>query len=99
MSLSLDMVSSLFIYLTALFVVLFDITAAKSGLALVTALQLLLYVPWFFQLLFDLTSTLESVSNLIYFSDHVIKEVSILILGNPNYICGNITRMAKGWRN
>jgi ABC-type multidrug transport system fused ATPase/permease subunit len=74
LALSLDVISSLFIYITALFIVLFDVSPIRTGLALATVIQLLLFVPWFFKMIFELKSSMESVSSLIYFSDHVRKE-------------------------
>ena len=74
MALCLDLTSSLFIYLTALFVVVFDVSPANAGLALSQALQLLLFVPWFFKTLFELNQSMESVSALVYFGDNVRKE-------------------------
>ena len=74
MALCLDLISSLFIFITAVFIVLFDMTASQAGLALVSSLQLLLFLPWCFRLVFEQSSSMESVSSLIYFSDHVRKE-------------------------
>ncbi|KAI8906294.1 P-loop containing nucleoside triphosphate hydrolase protein [Gorgonomyces haynaldii] len=74
MALCLDIVSSIFIYMTALLVVLFPVSANTSALALVTATQLLLFVPWCFKTLFEMNSSMESVSALIYFGNNVRKE-------------------------
>lgn len=75
LALSLDCASSVLIYLASIFLVAFRVNPGMTGLALSSALQLLLSVPWFFKMLFDLTLSMESVSALIYFGDHVRKEV------------------------
>ncbi len=59
----------------ALLLVIFEVDAASTGLALTSGVQLLLFVPWFFKLFFELKYSMESVSALIYFSDNVRKEV------------------------
>lgn len=79
MALCLDSISSLFIYISALFIVLFEVSPARAGLTLTMGLQLLLFVPWFFKMLFELNLSMESVSALIYFSDHVRKEVFFIL--------------------
>ena len=75
MSLCLDIVSCFFIYFTALFVVLFDVSQSHSGIAVTNALQLLLFVPWLIKMMFELDSSMSSVSSLIYFGDKAPKEV------------------------
>ncbi|KAI8929067.1 hypothetical protein BC831DRAFT_547895 [Entophlyctis helioformis] len=74
MALGVDLVSSLFIYMTALFVVLFDTSPSVTGLAVSNALQLLLFVPWFVKMSLELHSSVSSVSSVIYFGEHVPRE-------------------------
>eukprot|EP00842_Homolaphlyctis_polyrhiza_P000575 jgi/Hompol1/1518/HPOL_000924-RA len=74
MALCLDLLSSLFIYISALFVVLFTISPAHTGLAVSNSLQLLLFVPWFVKMTIELHSAVGSVSSVIYFGDHVPRE-------------------------
>jgi ABC-type bacteriocin/lantibiotic exporter with double-glycine peptidase domain len=75
MSLCLDIISCFFIYFTALFIVLFEVRASHSGIALTNALQLLLFVPWLVKMIFELDSSMSSVSSLIYFGEKAPKEV------------------------
>lgn len=80
MSAALDLVSSLFIYMTALFVVLFSVTASETGLAVSNSLQLLLFVPLLVKMFFELDGSMISVSSLIYFGKNSPKEVLFLFL-------------------
>ena len=75
MSAALDLVSSLFIYMTALFVVIFSVQAAHAGVAVSNSLQLLLFVPWLVKMFFELDGSMVSVSSLIYFGKNAPKEV------------------------
>ena len=75
MSASLDVVSSLFIYITALFAVLFNVNASETGLAVSNSLQLLLFVPWLVKMFFELDGSMVSVSSLIYFGKNAPAEV------------------------
>lgn len=77
MAASLDMISSLFIYMSALFSVLFQITASHTGVAVTNALQLLLFLPWLVRMFYVLNSSMSSVSSLVYFGKNVPKEVNL----------------------
>ncbi|KAJ3000995.1 Multidrug resistance-associated protein 4 [Globomyces sp. JEL0801] len=73
-SVCLDSVSSFFIYVTALFCVLFPVSASDTGIAITNILQLLLFVPWLVKMFFEMHGSMTSVSSLIYFGDHVPRE-------------------------
>ncbi|EGF83598.1 hypothetical protein BATDEDRAFT_8420, partial [Batrachochytrium dendrobatidis JAM81] len=74
MALCIDLISSVFIYITALFVILFPVSPSKTGLAISNALQLLIFVPWFIKMTFEFHSSVGSVSSVIYFGEHVPRE-------------------------
>ncbi|KAH6563419.1 hypothetical protein BASA60_010718 [Batrachochytrium salamandrivorans] len=74
MALCIDLISSIFIYFTALFVILFPISPSRTGLAISNALQLLIFVPWFIKMAFELHVSVGSVSSVIYFGEHVPRE-------------------------
>jgi ABC-type multidrug transport system fused ATPase/permease subunit len=74
MSAWLDVVTSLFIYICALFCVLFPISSSHTGVAMTNILQLLLFVPWLVKMIYILNGSMNSVSSLVYFGDHVPKE-------------------------
>ncbi|KAJ3360933.1 Multidrug resistance-associated protein 4 [Kappamyces sp. JEL0680] len=76
MSSCLDVISSVFIYITGLFIVLFPITASQAGVAVSNSLQLLLFVPWLVKMFFELDSSMSSVSSLVYFGVHAPRETS-----------------------
>ncbi|RKO85359.1 ABC transporter type 1, transmembrane domain-containing protein, partial [Blyttiomyces helicus] len=75
MALYLDVISSLFIYIAALFVVIFNVGGSDAGLAISNALQLLLFVQWFVRMSGDVHASMASVGAVIYFGAQVPKEV------------------------
>ncbi|KAJ3258950.1 Multidrug resistance-associated protein 1 [Boothiomyces macroporosus] len=74
MAVSLDAVSTLFIYFCSLFSILFNVGPSETGLAISNALQLLLFVPLLVKMFFDFHESMSSVSSLIYFGDKVPRE-------------------------
>lgn len=74
LALLLDLLSSTFIYFTALFIVIFDVSSTNTGLALSNALQLLLFVQWLIRMGGDVHSSMSSVTALKKFADHVPSE-------------------------
>ncbi|KAJ3086249.1 Multidrug resistance-associated protein 1, partial [Quaeritorhiza haematococci] len=74
-ALYLDLISVLFIYITALFVVAFNVTGSIAGLAVSNALQLLLFVQWLIRLGGDVHHSMTSVAAVVYFGDHVTNEI------------------------
>jgi ABC-type multidrug transport system fused ATPase/permease subunit len=74
MSACLDTVTSVFIFISALFCVVFPISPSQVGVAMTNVLQLLLFVPWLVKMIYILNGSMNSVSSLLYFGDHVPKE-------------------------
>jgi uncharacterized membrane protein len=77
MAACLDSITSLLIYLTALFCVIFRVSPSHSGVALSNVLQLLLFVPWLVKMFYALNGSLSSVTALNYFGANVPKEVRL----------------------
>jgi ABC-type multidrug transport system fused ATPase/permease subunit len=76
MSACLDVISSFYIYMSGLFIVLFPIGPSQTGIAISNSLQLLLFVPWLFKMFFELDSSMSSVSSLVYFGTQAPRETS-----------------------
>jgi ABC-type multidrug transport system fused ATPase/permease subunit len=74
MSASLDVITSVFVYMAALFCVIFKVPASQTGLAMTNVLQLLLFIPWLVKMFSILNGSMNSVSSLVYFGEHVPKE-------------------------
>jgi hypothetical protein len=70
MSASLDVITSVFVYMAALFCVVFKVSASHTGLAMTNVLQLLLFVPWLVKMFSILNGSMNSVSSLVYFGEH-----------------------------
>ena len=75
LSASLDVVSSLFVLITAIFCVVFKVSAANTGLAVTNAMQLLLFLPWLIRMTYVLHGSMSSISSLTHFAENVPKEV------------------------
>jgi hypothetical protein len=75
MALYLDILSCFFIYICALFVVLFQVSPSRAGLALTNALQMVLFVQWLVKMMGELHSSMHSVSSVVYFAKSIPKEV------------------------
>ncbi|KND02775.1 uncharacterized protein SPPG_01856 [Spizellomyces punctatus DAOM BR117] len=69
LALYLDLIASLFVYICALFVVLFDVGPSQAGLAVSNALQLLLFLQWFVRILGEVHGTMSSVSAVVNFAE------------------------------
>ena len=80
MSAALDLVSSFFIYVTALFIVCFSVSASATGIAVSNSLQLLLFVPWLVRMFVELDGSMSSVSALAYFGKNAPKEVKKVLV-------------------
>ncbi|KAJ1548114.1 hypothetical protein HK096_004666, partial [Nowakowskiella sp. JEL0078] len=81
-ALYLDLICSVFIYFTALFIVLFNVTPGNAGLALSNSLQLLLVVQWLVRMAWDIHGSMSSVSAVVSFSQHVPHEALDIVLAN-----------------
>ncbi|KAI9098245.1 hypothetical protein DFS34DRAFT_620123 [Phlyctochytrium arcticum] len=68
-ALYMDLIASLFIYVTALFCVLFEATPSAAGLAITNALQLLLFLQWFVRIFSEVHGVMGSVSTVINFAE------------------------------
>jgi hypothetical protein len=75
MAFYLDIIACLFIYIAALFVVLFRLSGPPTGLALTNAIQLLLFVQWLVRMIGELHSSMGSVSSVVFFSKSIPREV------------------------
>ena len=75
MALYLDVIACLFIYIAALFIVIFRVPGAPTGLALTNAIQLVLFVQWLVRMVGELHSSMKSVSSVVYFAKTIPKEV------------------------
>ena len=82
-SFNIDLVASLFIFLTALFIVLFKettflftkkITPAVAGLSLTNAVSIILYLPWLFRTIYDVHNAMTSCAALQTYSSRIPKE-------------------------
>jgi ABC-type multidrug transport system fused ATPase/permease subunit len=74
MALYLDIIACLFIYLAALFVVLFNLNGATTGLALTNAMQLVLFVQWLVRMVGELHSSMNSVLLVTSFAKSIPRE-------------------------
>ncbi|KAJ1566018.1 hypothetical protein HK096_004419, partial [Nowakowskiella sp. JEL0078] len=81
-ALYLDLICSIFIYFTALFIVLFNVSPGNAGLALSNSLQLLLVVQWLVRMTWDVHGSMSSVSAVVNFSEHVPHEALDIVLAN-----------------
>jgi len=79
----IDIVSSLFIFLTALFIVIFKettfffikkMTPAVAGLSLSNAVSIILYLPWLFRTIYDVHRAMTSCATLQNYTDRIPKE-------------------------
>ncbi|ORX39513.1 P-loop containing nucleoside triphosphate hydrolase protein [Piromyces finnis] len=79
---NIDIVSSLFIFLTALFIVIFKentffikkMTPAVAGLSLTNAVSIILYLPWLFRTIYDVHSAMTSCATLQNYTSRIPKE-------------------------
>ncbi|OUM58560.1 hypothetical protein PIROE2DRAFT_55085 [Piromyces sp. E2] len=80
---NIDIVSSLFIFLTALFIVIFKettfffikkMTPAVAGLSLTNAVSIILYLPWLFRTIYDVHSAMTSCATLQNYTNRIPKE-------------------------
>lgn len=94
----IDIVASLFIYISALFLVLFpnsnfsltEVTPSSTGLALSNALQLLVFLQWLMRTISDIHGAMYSCSTLRLYTDHVPSEAPAIV---------NSNRPPEGWPN
>jgi len=79
----IDIVSSLFIFLTALFLIIFKetdslisnkVTPAIAGLSLSNAVSIILYLPWLFRTVYDVHGAMTSCAALQTYNSHIPKE-------------------------
>eukprot|EP00833_Pecoramyces_ruminatium_P000476 jgi/Orpsp1_1/1174508/evm.model.c7180000050362.1 len=82
-SFNIDLVASLFIFLTALFIVFFKettflfidrMTPAVAGLSLTNAVSIILYLPWLFRTIYDVHNAMTSCAALKNYSSRIPKE-------------------------
>ncbi|TPX46318.1 hypothetical protein SeLEV6574_g03291 [Synchytrium endobioticum] len=64
-ALYIDLLSSLFVFIAAIFTVIFSTRAAVTGLAISNALQLLLFLPWLARTIGDVNAAIGSVQTVI----------------------------------
>ncbi len=65
----------MFIFVTAVFIVAFDVSPSRAGLALSNAFQLYLLVSWLIRTSAEMHQCMASVSSIVYFDEHVPQEV------------------------
>ncbi|CAG8541755.1 6472_t:CDS:10 [Ambispora leptoticha] len=83
LALYIDFLASLFIYSTALCVVILkSIGASDTGLALVSALQLLIFGQWMIRYGRDAAITMSSVQQLLYYRQNIPTESAAIIENN-----------------
>ncbi|ORX80639.1 P-loop containing nucleoside triphosphate hydrolase protein [Anaeromyces robustus] len=96
-SFNIDLVSSIFIFLTALFIVIFkktnflfskSMTPAIAGLSLTNAVSIILYLPWLFRTIYDVHNGMTSCATLQNYTKCIPKEEE------PNK---EFTKVPKGW--
>ena len=80
-SLYIDLLASIFIFATALFVVILRNDnphyASYAGLAVANALQLLIFVQWMIRSGRDAAAIMDSVQQLLYYRRNISSEVCI----------------------
>ncbi|CAG8494665.1 10598_t:CDS:10 [Diversispora eburnea] len=85
-SLYIDIIASIFIYTTALFVVVFhnknNISPSIAGLAVASALQLLIFGQWTIRSGRDVAAIMGSVQQLLYFRKNIPSEAPNIIESN-----------------
>jgi len=96
-SFNIDIVSSIFIFLTALFIVIFKetkfllintMTPAITGLSLTNAVSIILYLPWLFRTIYDVHNGMTSCATLQNYTKCIPKEEE----PNKEFI-----KVPKGW--
>ncbi|TPX37470.1 hypothetical protein SmJEL517_g00565 [Synchytrium microbalum] len=90
-ALYIDLLSCLFIFIAALFTVIFQTNAAVTGLAISNALQLLLFVPWLARTVGDVKAAVGSVEVVIRTADSIPRE------GSAIHDIGSSGTPPEGW--
>ncbi|CAG8531990.1 7856_t:CDS:10 [Paraglomus brasilianum] len=92
LSLYIDVLTSLFIYATALFIVIYPdeefSTPSISGLAITNAFQLLVFTQWMIRSGRDVAVTMDSTKQLLYYRQNIPAERPAIIDSNrppPNW--------------
>ncbi|ORX56503.1 P-loop containing nucleoside triphosphate hydrolase protein [Piromyces finnis] len=86
----IDIVASIFIYVAALFLILFkdsnfsltEVTPSSTGLALSNVLQLLVFLQWLIRAISDIHGAMYSCSTLRMYTDHVPCEAPAIVNSN-----------------
>ncbi|KAI8810177.1 P-loop containing nucleoside triphosphate hydrolase protein, partial [Cladochytrium replicatum] len=89
-ALYIDLICALFIYMTALLVVVSRVKPSHAGLALANSLQLLLFAQWFVRSATDTHAAMQSVSASTYFAEHIPHEAPEIVKSNrppPDWPC------------
>jgi len=82
-SFNIDLVASLFIFLTALFIAFFKettflfinrMTPAVAGLSLTNAVSIILYLPWLFRTIYDVHNAMTSCAALQTYCNRIPRE-------------------------
>ncbi|CAG8563696.1 7307_t:CDS:10 [Funneliformis caledonium] len=81
-ALYIDILASIFIFATALFIVTFPDNPSKMGLAIANALQLPIFVQWMIRSGRDVASIMESVQQLLYYRQNIPSEAPNIIERN-----------------
>ncbi|KAI8811089.1 P-loop containing nucleoside triphosphate hydrolase protein, partial [Cladochytrium replicatum] len=81
-ALYVDLICALFIYMTALLVVVSRVKPSYAGLALANSLQLLLFAQWFVRSATDTHAAMQSVSAATYFAEHIPHEAPEIVKSN-----------------
>ncbi|KAI9204916.1 P-loop containing nucleoside triphosphate hydrolase protein [Polychytrium aggregatum] len=82
MSFYIDIICALFIYVTVLFLVIYETPSSKAGLALSNALQLLLFVHWLTRTMSDVHSSISSVESVVKFQEQIPHSPPRIITSN-----------------
>ncbi|KAJ3224501.1 hypothetical protein HK099_008369 [Clydaea vesicula] len=81
-ALYIDFIACIFIYITCLFCLLFNVEDVYTGLSVSNSLQLLLFVQWLIRVSGEVNSTMSSVSSVVYFGKHCPAEAPSVIPEN-----------------
>ncbi|CAG8497665.1 15547_t:CDS:10 [Acaulospora colombiana] len=84
-SLYIDIMASIFVYTTALFVIVFynkSISPSTAGLAVANAMQLLIFGQWMVHSGRDVATNMDSVQQLLYFREGIPSEASNIVESN-----------------
>jgi len=76
-ALYIDILASIFIFATALFVAMFydNYSPSIAGLAIANALQLLIFVQWMIRSGRDVAAIMDSVQQLLYYRQNIPSEM------------------------